>query len=287
LICTGHAIVTNPTTQTCDSFAAFVSDSAFPTLRLLHIVQETKLDGLAYWIQQRDAIIVSDGSYKDGVGTAAVIMEGADETSRLIFQATAPGDGTEQSSYRSELMGILASLLMVQKLYGLLALQQSTPTSLQLRPDTSCYGIICAIRKLRLTSPLEWRFRHVEGHQDDFNLGENLNRWGQLNVEVDQWAKAYWATAAVLDRCYEVPQEPWSLRHAGKKLSHFSSSVYNIVHGKVAFQYWTKKDKIDPQVMENVAWEAVGGAICSSPKSRQHFITKHTVGICGTGDNML
>jgi hypothetical protein len=62
------------------------------------------------------------------------------------------------------------------------------------------------------------------------------------------------ATASVLDRCYEVPHEPWSLRHAGKKLSLFSSSMYNIVHGKVAFQYWTKKDKIDPQVMKNVAY---------------------------------
>jgi len=68
---------------------------------------------------------------------------------------------------------------------GLLALQQSTPTSLQLCPDTSCYDIICAIRQLRLTSPLEWRSWHVEGHQDDFNLVENLDRWGQLNVKAD------------------------------------------------------------------------------------------------------
>jgi len=56
-------------------------------------------------------------------------------------------------------------------------------------------------------------------------------------VEADELAKAYWPTAAAQHRHYEVPYEPWSLWYAGRKLSHPSTDIYNIIHGEVALQY--------------------------------------------------
>jgi hypothetical protein len=59
--------------------------------------------------------------------------------------------------------------------------------------------------------------------------------------------------------------------------------IYEIMHGEKAFQYWTQKKKVEPLVLEYITWEGVDNAMRTSPRLRQHFITKHTMGICGVG----
>jgi hypothetical protein len=40
-------------------------------------------------------------------------------------------------------------------------------------------------------SPAEWISRHVRGHQEDHVHYEDLDRWGQLNVDMDTLAKLH------------------------------------------------------------------------------------------------
>jgi len=90
--------------------------------RLLHVALARNVDLLIQGIISGDAIVVSDGSYKGGYGTAAVILTRAAFLYKLVIQAITPGDGKDMSSYRRELSGILASMPMVDKLcqvYGI------------------------------------------------------------------------------------------------------------------------------------------------------------------------
>ncbi len=68
-------------------------------------------------IRNCTAVAVSDGSFKEGYGTAAWVIEGETEDSQLLGRIIAPGGQHNQSPYRSELTGILAAIIMIKKKY--------------------------------------------------------------------------------------------------------------------------------------------------------------------------
>ena len=65
-------------------------------------------------IHQSQAIAVCDGSYKEGFGTAAYVLEGSTSHNRLVAVNVVPGLTMDQSSYRSELAGLYGIIAMVQ-----------------------------------------------------------------------------------------------------------------------------------------------------------------------------
>ena len=42
-------------------------------------------------------------------------------------------------------------------------------------------------------SVLKYKPRHVKGHQDEWVIMDKLDRLALLNIEVDYWAKDFWA----------------------------------------------------------------------------------------------
>lgn len=59
------------------------------------------------------AITLSDGSYKDGFGTAALIIEAEDDKHDIIIVNVVPGNPSDQSSYCSKLAGIYGQITLV------------------------------------------------------------------------------------------------------------------------------------------------------------------------------
>jgi hypothetical protein len=125
--------------------------------------------------------IVNDGSFKDGWGSAAVILEGDTPAGRASYSLTVPGDSGEMSAYRAELAGIYSAIWLSTKLCsyhnvssgvvyfgcdGLSALWQSfspfPPTI-----DAPSYDLLAAIHNARQICPVEWITLHIKGHQDD------------------------------------------------------------------------------------------------------------------------
>ena len=71
---------------------------------------------IAEAIRLGTCIAISDGSFKDGIGTASWVLEGSSSEGRIIGQCMSPGQVREQGSYRSELAGQYALATMVNLL---------------------------------------------------------------------------------------------------------------------------------------------------------------------------
>ncbi len=156
-------------------------------------------------IREGTAIAVSDGSYKDQYGMAALVIEGSYQQGRILGKVIAPGGPEAHSPYRSELAGIYATMVAVHNICsfykitegniefacdGFSALDKAFSYVSMISVDEPSYDMLLAIRQQWAYSPILWKIRHVEGHQDDMQSVESLDRWGKLNVEMDKAAKA-------------------------------------------------------------------------------------------------
>lgn len=80
----------------------------------LQIQREGELPALREAYVTNDLLMVSDGSYKEGIGSAAWII--TSKTDRKLYikgQCPTTGNPTSQDSHRSELFGILVELLIL------------------------------------------------------------------------------------------------------------------------------------------------------------------------------
>jgi hypothetical protein len=153
---------------------------------------------------------VADGSYKTPYGTAAfTLLPTLDATTDITLVNQTPGRHTDQNAYRAEAAGIYGCLAFTNEL---LAQHQLTNGSITMacdcksallhifehdydKPAQAHYYIIHAYRQLRHQSPIQWTSRHVYGHQDDDKAQADLDRWEQINVDMDAAAKLHWLTA--------------------------------------------------------------------------------------------
>jgi hypothetical protein len=140
------------------------------------------------------AIALSDGSFKDGFGTSALVIEAEDSEDNIIAVNVIPGNTDDQGSYRSELAGIFGQVIMVNticKVHGItqgeiecgcdgegainkvFSKEDEANTT-----DGSQFDLLSAIQAAIKASPILWKFRHIKWHQDDIR-DANLDRWGR------------------------------------------------------------------------------------------------------------
>ncbi|CAJ1959611.1 unnamed protein product [Cylindrotheca closterium] len=127
---------------------------------------------------------VSDGSYKAKVGTACAHILTEDRSDIIWITCQTPGKFEDQSSTRSELIGLMASLLVLEwmsqvaqlKLFasqpsvemacdGLIALDKPFSEA-HLSSSGAQFDLASTIRALLRHLPLQVQRRHVKGHLD-------------------------------------------------------------------------------------------------------------------------
>ena len=249
------------------------------------------------------AVIVTDGSYKDGLGTAAYTLHSAlDNLDGLDAVNMTPGEAANMDPYRAELGGIYGSIQMahlIQTRYAIprgsitlfcdcqSALHRITQPSHPM-PRTPHYDLILAIRILIQTSTLDWHFQHVPAHQDSRSRYEFLDRKAQMNVDMDQLAKNYWT---ILDASRPPP---FSLPHSEHLLfslwcrdhrllvwdrptaqtAHYNTSITT---------YWQQRSTTP---LHNIAWEASGRALRQLTLYQQTWIPRWLTSFVPTGNRM-
>ena len=151
--------------------------------------------------------MVSDGSFKDQRGTAALVLQGATHTGEARAVNRVPGEPDDHDSFRSELSGLIGIATLVELLCeyfeitegsvevacdGLSALNDVFDLHRQVSTKTPHYDLVVATRRIiQRSTQLTWYYRHVRSHQDDIRAMDELDRWETLNVEVDDAAKTH------------------------------------------------------------------------------------------------
>ncbi len=79
-------------------------------------------------IMKGSARAISDGSFKDEMGTSSTVIYGDDEMQRIISVNAVPGHRQEQSAYRSELAGIAGALAVLESVCIVHDIQQGAAT---------------------------------------------------------------------------------------------------------------------------------------------------------------
>ena len=242
------------------------------------------------------AIAVSDGSFKDSWGTAALSLTDRERTFFLKGVVVTLGGAGDQSAYRSELAGLYAIITVVDFLDtagsieigcdGQEALHRSMGDRTTRTSDKHFDLIMAACRRRERTRP-SWKWRHIAGHQDRHS--STLDLWAQLNCEMDAAAKAHWAATAQQRQRFRHMRfryEPWSLWHGDIKISSdVSHWIDRVTVGNDLLKYWKKK-RVLPQDHLCVDFESREKALRTLPPLWQIWTVKHTSGHCGVGKKM-
>ena len=160
------------------------------------------LDG----ITRHTAICVTDGSYKNGRGTAAYILKSSiDSNDSNVYVNQTPGHEEAQDPFRAELAGIYGCIQTVTDLAkkhnvnGTIELGCDCTSALRnsfehktVKPAQPHADLVQAVQKALKDSHLEWKWRYVKAHQDDKRKWHQLDSWERLNVQMDTTAKSYW-----------------------------------------------------------------------------------------------
>lgn len=136
-----------------------------------HFIKESLLTG--------HTIAVSDGSFKDKRGLAAWVLEGESNTGCMIGYNFIPGAKKEQSTYRSELAGLLVVVTMVSELCIFCSIKEGRITigcdnlsaitlafdqEISISTNMSDFDILYTIRNTIVNYPISWQTMHVRGH---------------------------------------------------------------------------------------------------------------------------
>ena len=144
------------------------------------------------------------------MGSAAAQILTADGKDVIWIECQTPGAPEDQSSTRSELIGILSALMVLDWMSqlsgisrtthprpsieaacdGLVALRKSFADK-QLKPTTAQFDLSSTIREVLRLLPIHILARHVRAHMDTKAPHHQLDWWQQRNVEADDRAQSY------------------------------------------------------------------------------------------------
>ena len=261
---------------------------------------------LAYALEQGTVIAVSDGSYleSEGIGTASWVISTMDKKNMITAGARSPGDASIQSSYKSELLGLLGILEELDsrcterkiasgkcRIFcdGVSALQMVEDITTQsLTTKLKSCDLLSACVKLKKSIPLELEFIHVKGHQDDTEQLSQLTIPAQLNVLMDTLAKNL-----LHDTTIQMTSLLGAHKHSIRLPTHgpfiyqqFKSDLYSSIMGARAKAYWVRKQRYEADLGNIISWESVASAQKSMNRIRLRTITKWCLEWIGTGKNM-
>jgi hypothetical protein len=245
---------------------------------------------------------VYDGSYKEGKGSTAWVLEGASMTGRIIGSNLPRGISLGQNSYRSELAGLYGMLIMLSALCSvhqlksgkitnacgnISALNNSLEESRSQKNSDAEHDLIYAIKNRLASIPISYQIHHVKGHQDEVQPKADLDRWSLLIIEMGSLAKFLVDGWVENLGNQQIDREPWAIWSNAVKLKNdIDSKLYEILHYKAIEEYLIKKKKFTEQGVSSIYWGAIEKAMKAVPLARRTFITKHATGMFGVGKFM-
>ncbi|CAJ1938274.1 unnamed protein product, partial [Cylindrotheca closterium] len=194
--------------------------------------------------------VISDGSFKNGLGTAAV---------QLLVRIACDGLSATEMAFEDR----------------------------QLSPTDAQFDLVSPIREAILRSSVDWLPQHVYGHLNKSNLFDKLSWWEKRNLEVDgmmvEYRKELEAANHLIAPNPRFFTKLAALYVADTKQSRLDPQfIQECVTLPALRLRWRDKGTISEAESE-VALDPLGRAMRSLPAGLQRWSTKHCVGMCGTG----
>ena len=264
--------------------------------RCLHLPSDISpiLEGL----RTGTAVAICDGSYKDNIGTAAFcIQSDLSGQHRILGCNLTPGHPDHMTPYRSELGGIYGVVRQVHRIvqtYHLtsgsiilacdcLSALKSVFEAPSESPSQSDFDLLHDIRAFIQSSPITWKWKHIYGHQDQHQLFSTLDRYAQVNVQMDFLAKKYWsAQVSRYQPYYPVSPFAWSLWFDDIRYSQWDKDrIYTDIMSPSLQQHWRQRRSIPSST--SIAWSPACAALKQGPLFRRLMIPKWLAGFMPTG----
>ena len=252
-------------------------------------------------LRQGTLQLACDGSLREHRGTAAGITKDLDEASAYKFWNIVPGRPEEQTSYRSELCGILGHILLITTMAKHHGVQEGTATigcdneaalwaalgKEYVNTGDSCHDILRVIHHHIDGSKIKWKGHHVYGHQDDNKDTEMLDPWALANIQTDQMAEDHWfihyQDRGIPPSHTRMEGEGWRVSIGDEPIiTNFADRIYEQRHKQRCIRYWEKKGRIPRGVEDQIDWALYAEASKITPRSKQQWTHKHFTGFEGT-----
>jgi len=132
-------------------------------------------------------------------------------------------------------------------------------------PTVAHYDLIGAIRRLWDVLPVDIKFEHVKGHQDN---GQSLallwTAW--MNIEMDTQAKQRAQTPYQGPEQYDIPFEGWRCAIQGQRqLKNLLMHLQDHINRIMIQQHWATKWQYGHRTANMVDWEAADTVMWSTP----------------------
>ena len=248
---------------------------------------------------------ISDSAVKDELGTSSAFYLDVPRINTYEAHNRTPGADIDTHSFRGELCGILANMVMTECVAKVHGITEGTVTigcdnesalwvsfgNYDVKAGDSSFDIIRVIRNYVDNSPITWKPLHVKGHQDD-NPEATLDAWAKANIRADSLAGAQWRiwygrgdrTRPTPPR---MPGEGWRVSIDDRPLvSLVDDQLYNHIYYDRCMQYWESKGRLHPDMGKQVEWTQYYGALKLLPQARRQWTHKHFCGFEGTNSMM-
>ena len=213
---------------------------------------------------------ISDGSYRDGVGTSAIVF------ASIAIAKTLIDSGDIGNTIIFGLDGLQALNSVVSKYTTI---------------DQSDRDMVMFIRTLHRQIPLSVRWMWIRGHQDSVMSYHELEWEARINIAADKLANQrsrQLAKSNFTPQVYKFSTDKISLSWRNIKTSDFRlPDLYDMVTQNETEQYWQNIKGWDEQVMGTIAWDTFGAAFCKAKGNIKRRIVRLASDHAPTGDNMV
>ena len=160
----------------------------------------------------------------------------------------------------------------------------------QVEVNAKAADLIRAIKESITQLPLLVTGRHIKGHQDDKVAFSQLDRWAQLNVNMDTAAKARLAQVRQGPPQTNIPMPHERIRvyHKGVKQSRVcKKELYQEIYGDITKQKWAQLHNIPQSLIHTgINWPALHKAMEREPLGKRRWLCKHCARQSAVGRNL-
>jgi hypothetical protein len=271
---------------------------------LNYIERPNDLLPIADSIREGTPAAVTDGSFKLQCGTSAFTLLDLASGIQLTGANHVPGLKTNQCAYRSELTGILGTVILIDIVCQFFWITSGQVTigcnNLEARrhvisfddppsPSDDHFDIISAVYEIKNWLPVKLNYRHIKGHQHKKYPGHPLDSWALLNDDMDMLAKVYWLQCHGQDRParQQIHQNEWAVWIDNENIcKNFKQAIREKLERRQLETWWKSTKKLALNQIQSINFLAARQAWKNVWPSQQRYISKLATNYLPVGRNM-